>query len=535
MNESFSAAMRPKVLLVDDDEVGMLLTSTALHAHGFDVVQANSGQRAIKLLAGALPDVVLLDAVMPEMDGFDVCRKMRAMPGTATIPVLMLTGLDDDLSISRAYEAGATDFIVKSTQWSLLARRLRYLLRASGTRLELERSNARLAKAQDLARVGSVEWRVGQALPECSTEALRAMGLGAGPCPSLRALLRMVAREERGFVLRQFKENLPRGRSVNINLGLVLPDGKRRALHAELEADVDAQGRLQGCSGIVQDVTDRRVAEDRIHHLANFDSLTGLPNRSQLIWRVDRALEHARRLDHKVGILSIDLDRFQLFNDTLGHAAGDDLLLEVARRLRACVRHCDQVDTISLACAQSRAHPTLEAVARLGGDEFIALLPEVADEAEAEAVGQRILQALHAPVFVGSQECFVSASVGIALYPRDGMQVPDLIRNADLAMHAVKAQGRNAVTAYRPALAGKGRERLEMESALHKAVERNELVLHYQPKLDLRTLRMVGLEALMRWQCGNVLVPPGEFIPPSIRSPRYSTLRPKTSAFRRTA
>jgi len=143
----------------------------------------------------------------------------------------------------------------------------------------------------------------------------------------------------------------------------------------------------------------------------------------------------------------------------------------------------------------------------------VALLPEVSDESDAERVAARVLDVMREPIFVGGQECFVTASVGIAMFPRDGQTVADLMRNSDVAMYSVKAQGRNAALLYRPALAGKGREKLELESALHKAIERNELVLHYQPKIDVRGARMVGAEALMRWQRGGALVPPGDFIP----------------------
>ena len=504
---------RPTVLLVDDDEVNLLLTSVALRERGFDIVEASSGRQAIESLSAQVPDVVLLDALMPGLDGFETCRLLREMPGAASVPVLMLTGLDDDASISRAYEAGATDFFVKSAQWTLLAGRLGYLLRSSRTRMELERSKARLARAQDLARMGSVDWRQGQVAPEFSMEALRVLGLGADHKLGFRALLRMVPKEDRSVLVGMFKEILPHASVLDTDVTVVLVEGRQRVIHVEAEPEFNEHGRLQGYSGIVQDVTDRRNAEDKIRHLANFDTLTGLPNRRQLIWRGERALDHARRLNHCVAFLLIDLDRFKIVNDTLGHAAGDELLLEVARRLRLCVRHSDQVVESAIESAGSRAHPTLEAVGRLGGDEFIALLPEVADEAEAEHVAARIVDTMRAPIFVGEQECFITASVGIAMYPRDGLQVVDLMRNADVAMYAVKAQGRNAAALYRPALAGKGRAKLALESALHKALERNELVMHYQPKLDLRSARMVGVEALMRWQRGAVLVPPGDFIP----------------------
>ena len=506
--------VQPKVLLVDDDEVNLLLTAIALRERGFAITEATSGERAIQLLADWLPDVVVLDALMPGLDGFQTCHELRALPGFESLPVLMLTGLDDDASITRAYEAGATDFFVKSTQWSLLAGRLRYLLRSSRTRMELERSKAKLARAQDLARMGSFDWRVGQGSPTFSVEGLRVFGFGPGDHATMRSLLRMVPAENREGFLLVLHDVIRHSSVLATDLPITLPDGRQqRIIHLEAEPEFNEHGNLSGYTGIVQDVTDRRMAEDKIRHLANFDALTGLPNRRQLIWRAERALEHARRLNHPVALLLIDLDRFKIINDTLGHGAGDELLMEVSRRLRSCVRHSDQVMETSIESMGSRSHRSLEAVGRLGGDEFVALLPEVSDESDAERVADRILDVMREPIFVGGQECFVTASVGIAMFPRDGATVADLMRNSDVAMYSVKAQGRNAALLYRPALAGKGREKLELESALHKAIERNELVLHYQPKVDVRGAKMVGVEALMRWQRGSTLVPPGDFIP----------------------
>jgi predicted signal transduction protein with EAL and GGDEF domain/DNA-binding response OmpR family regulator len=502
-----------RVLLVDDDEVNLLLTSIALRERGFSITEATSGERAIQILADWLPDVVVLDAMMPGMDGFQTCRELRALPGFESLPVLMLTGLDDDASINRAYEAGATDFFVKSTHWSLLAGRLRYLLRSSRTRMELERSKSKLARAQDLARMGSFDWRRDHGSPVFSVEGLRVFGLGPGARLEFRQLLRMLPPEDRAGFMNVLHDVIGHGSVLATDVPVTLADGRQRIVHTEAEPEFNEHGNLAGYTGIVQDVTDRRMAEDKIRHLANFDAMTGLPNRRQLIWRTERALEYARRLNHQVSLLLIDLDRFKVINDTLGHGAGDELLIEVARRLRSCVRHSDQVMESSLEAMGSRSHRTLEAVGRLGGDEFVALLPEVTDERDAERVAVRILDLMREPIFVGGQECFVTASVGIAMYPRDGLSVADLLRNSDIAMYSVKAQGRNAASLYRPALAGKGREKLELESALHKAIERNELVLHYQPKIDVRAAKMVGAEALMRWQRGSVLVPPGDFIP----------------------
>jgi diguanylate cyclase (GGDEF)-like protein len=504
---------QPRVLLVDDDEVNLLLTAIALRERGFDITEAGGGEEALRMMAEWSPDVIVLDAMMPDIDGFDTCRRLREMPGFESTPVLMLTGLDDEASINRAYQVGATDFFVKSPQWSLLAGRLRYLLRSSRTRIELERSKAKLARAQDLARMGSFEWHRGSGGFMLAAEALRVFGLGLSESLDFIGAMRMVPREERKLFLHLLRDVIAHNSVLVTDLSVTLVDGRQRVIHIEAEPEFNEHGNASGYTGVLQDVTDRRMAEDRIRQLANFDALTGLPNRRQLIWRTERAIEQARRMGHEVGLLLIDLDRFKVINDTLGHAAGDELLIEVGRRLRGCVRHSDQVIEGMLESVGGRSHRTLEAVGRLGGDEFVALLPEVVDESDAERVAQRVLEALREPIFIAGQECFVTASVGIAIYPRDGLTMADLLRNSDVAMYAVKGQGRNASALYSPQLSGRGRENLELESALHKAIERGELVLHYQPKIDVRAARMVGAEALMRWQRGNVLVPPGDFIP----------------------
>ena len=503
---------QPKVLLVDDDEVNLLLTAIALRERGFQITEARSGAEGLELMVEHAPDIIVLDAMMPELDGFETCTRLRETPGFESTPVLMLTGLDDEASITRAYQVGATDFFVKSTQWSLLAGRLRYLLRSSRTRIELERSKAKLARAQDLARMGSFEWHRSGSFT-LAAEALRVFGRGPHEGLDFIGAMHMVPPDERGQFLRLLRDAIAHNSVLVTDLPVALLDGRQRVVHIEAEPEFNEHGKACGYTGVMQDVTDRRMAEDRIRQLANFDALTGLPNRRQLIWRVERAIEQARRGNHEVGLLLIDLDRFKIINDTLGHAAGDELLVEVGRRLRSCVRHSDQVTEGMLEAVGGRTHRTLEAVGRLGGDEFVALLPEVSDERDAERVAQRVLEALREPIFIAGQECFVTASVGIALYPRDGQTMAELLRNSDVAMYAVKSQDRNDFALYTPMLGGRGREKLELESALHKALERDELVLHYQPKIDVSTRRMIGVEALMRWQRGDKLVQPNDFIP----------------------
>jgi len=504
---------QPKVLLVDDDEVNLLLTSIALRERGFAITEASSGEAALQIITDWLPDVVVLDAVMPGLDGFATCRELRHLPGYESVPVLMLTGLDDDASITRAYEAGATDFFVKSTQWSLLAGRLRYLLRASRTRHELERSKAKLARAQDLARMGSFDWRRGGGDIGFSLEGLRVFGLGPQDHLGIRRVIRMMPKEDRRGMLRILRQVIDHGSVLCNDIRVVLDDGRERVLHLEAEPEFNELANLTGYTGIVQDVTDRRVAEDKINHLANFDTLTGLPNRRQVFWRAERAIEYAKRLNHRVALLQIGLDRFKIINENLGHHAGDELLIEVSRRLRNCVRHSDQVMDGNNDAPGQRSHRTLEAVGRLGADEFVVLLPEVAEDDDAMAIANVILDALREPMMAAGQECFITASVGVALFPAHGLNVADLLRHADVAMDLAKSQGRNTIMRYDPQLASKARVRLDLDTALHKALERNELVLFYQPKVDVQTGRWVGAEALMRWRRDGQLVPPGEFIP----------------------
>ena len=406
---------QPKILLVDDDEVNLLLTSIALRERGFAITESTSGEDAIRKLGEWLPDVIVLDALMPGLDGFETCKRLRAMAGIESLPVLMLTGLDDDASITRAYEVGATDFFVKSTQWSLLSGRLRYLLRSSRTRLELERSKSKLARAQDLARMGSFDWRHSHGSLVLSVESLRVFGHPPGSTLGFRHLVHMIPQQERKSFMRLLRQAVSHNSVVATDVPAVLDDSRQRIIHVEAEPEFNEHGALAGYTGIVQDVTDRRAAEDKIRHLANFDALTGLPNRRQLIWRAEKALEAARRLGHQAALLLIDLDRFKIVNDTLGHAAGDELLMEVARRLRSCVRHSDQAMEGALEAVGSRSHRLLEAVGRLGGDEFVALLPEITDERDADAGGDEAVLSADEDRLAHQVEDAAGDTFGVAL------------------------------------------------------------------------------------------------------------------------
>ena len=246
--------------------------------------------------------------------------------------------------------------------------------------------------------------------------------------------------------------------------------------------------------GIVRDVSERRRTEERIRHMAQHDALTGLPNRMLLEDRLGVAMERARREREPMALLFIDLDRFKNINDTLGHHVGDQVLCEVAHRLRSSVRQSDTV-------------------ARMGGDEFVILLPHVAGAMDCELVARKILAAMVPPMIAGAHELRITASVGVATYPEGGSDPTHLMRHADSAMYHAKEAGRNTFKVFTPERDVTTAAHLLIENDLHRALERNELLLHFQPQFDCRSGQLVGAEALVRWRRGGQLVSPAEFIP----------------------
>lgn len=251
---------------------------------------------------------------------------------------------------------------------------------------------------------------------------------------------------------------------------------------------------LRGITNTLASAMDRKVSDQQLMRIAQFDPLTSLPNRSLYLDRLLQTIHQARR-DHRfVGVLFIDLDRFKMVNDTLGHGAGDDLLLQVAQRLQACVRACDTVG-------------------RLGGDEFSVALDDMASPEDAGIVANKIVAALALPFDVLGQQLYVSASVGISIFPSDGTEPDELLKNADTAMYRVKQAGRNSHQFYLSRMNEQAVERLRLETQLRGALDRGEFLLHYQPKVDLASGRLSGFEALLRWQHPERgLVPPGDFI-----------------------
>ena len=257
----------------------------------------------------------------------------------------------------------------------------------------------------------------------------------------------------------------------------------------------DATGKIYGLVGVSRDITERKQSSERLAHLAHYDSVTGLPNRVLLHDRLGQTIAQARRNNWFVGVLFLDLDRFKLVNDTLGHAAGDLLLKQVAMRLTQALRPSDTVG-------------------RLSGDEFAVILSELMSPQNAGLVAQKLIEVLRMPYDLDGNEVFVTASIGITLYPTDSDDIETLIRDADAAMYGAKSAGRNNYQYYTAEMNQRATEKLRLETGLRHAIERREFVLHYQPKVDVASGKITGLEALLRWQPPDKnMVGPDQFIP----------------------
>ena len=257
----------------------------------------------------------------------------------------------------------------------------------------------------------------------------------------------------------------------------------------------DRHGRFKGYHGVSRDITAKKLSDERIQYLATHDGLTGLPNRTMFSTVLNMALTAARRYERKFAVVFVDLDRFKIINDTLGHDAGDLLLKEIANRLSRSLRASDLV-------------------ARLGGDEFVVLVQEIEDDKQAARVARKILSAVIKPIKLLGQECRVTASVGISMFPRDAQDETTLMKNADIAMYLAKEEGKNNYQFFTSSIKQQTLERLTLETALRRALERREMSLHYQAKLDLKSGRINGAEALLRWKHPELgMVSPAQFIP----------------------
>lgn len=363
--------------------------------------------------------------------------------------------------------------------------------------IALADAERRLDEAQQMANFGSWEWDARRRKTVYSAGALRIVNLaGRDPHADLDVAGALIPIEQRGPILALFRHAVRRRLpALRYDYHVLDDQGRRRELHGCAKLVFDEHGQVLRVLGIIQNVTELRDYRRQVHSLAFFDPVTDLPNRSWLIERMQQVLDKLRGAPAEFGMLMLGLDQFKKVNDSLGHAAGDELLRLVGARLSQAIRETDLV-------------------ARLSSDAFAVLVPEVRQADVLARVASKLLQALVAPFNLNGTDVFVTASIGAALYPSDGQDALTLLQHADAALSHAKARGRNNVQFYSPQLTAQASERLTLESELRRGVDRRELLLHYQPKFELGTQRLVGAEALMRWcQPQRGMVSPLNFIP----------------------
>jgi|GEM_PF-439738 len=634
----------PLVMIADDDRSARLIIKNALKQYAFDILEAANGSEALELFAEYQPDLVLLDVIMPQMDGFEACRKIRTLPDGVTVPIIIITASDDFEAIAKAYDAGATDFSAKPIIPQVLRERVRYMLRASATTKQLHRSQELLSKAQAVAALGSFSYEPGSPDLEVSEAFLDIIGPVDKNHPvSWDVFWEKINPQDKETLSPLLEKAYYLGKSFKQDIRLVGSPGRQRFVLLQIDPEIDGDGNILRLIGIIQDITERKLTElherdqnfvmqsilrkeplkkilleiagllerqrpqslvaicqieknqiqmvlspslpkqfcqsmaetvlspnngtcaaaaylgepavagnltsspfwkncqkialshglyssasvpvfsgkgqilgtvcmlqHSIYHANNedldlmkriadlialameqknlsrqlvyqarHDPLTGLINKGALIQWLSGILKQYPRKKTFGAYMLIDLDRFKHINDSLGHHLGDLLLQDVAERLRHCLKDSD-------------------VLSRVGGDEFVVILPEVKEEDAARAA-LRILDSFKSQFSLEDHKLSLGASIGITLFPKDAEDEINLHKNADIAMYVAKNEGGNRFHFFSSEMHDAVIQRLQIENDLHKALERDEFELHYQPQFNLKSNKLMVLEALIRW------------------------------------
>ncbi len=508
-----SATGTPEILIVDDEPRLLNSLKSLLTSMGYSVTSANGGQEAIELLKFAKFDLVLLDLFMPEVTGHDVMDFI--IESLIDISIIVVSG---DTSIDSAISAlhrGAYSFLRKPYEPDELLKTVDNALK----KRQLEQENENLV--QQLEQ--SERWY--RYLVDNSPDIIytldsegrfnflndRSEALLGYPTEQLigQHYSHIVYHEDletANYTLneKRTEERASRNTEIRVKCLNQFNDNSEEIKLLTLEFssfgiyEQDKLGGTQryvGTYGVAKDVSPRKKAEQMINYQAYHDLLTGLANRMLFKDHMELAMAQAKRNNHMFAVMFLDLDRFKVVNDTLGHGIGDLLLVEVASRLKQCLREGDTL-------------------ARLGGDEFTILLPQIKDREDAESAASKIVDSLALPFEIENHEVYASISVGISIYPTDGESIDILIKNADIAMYDSKGKGRNRFQFYAKEMNVSFAEKLSLENLLRKALERNEFIVYYQPQVLTHANTIMGMEALIRWRSPlHGMLSPDDFIP----------------------
>jgi diguanylate cyclase (GGDEF)-like protein/PAS domain S-box-containing protein len=477
------------VLLVKDSDPGAAQFDSMLRmaAPGeFDVARATTLADATAYLKTTTPDCTVVDLKLTDAEGVEIIESLAVLP--SAVALIVLTGdKDDELAMSDIL-AGAIDYVPKgSLTGEMLARCIRQAILRTGF-------ESSLAEAQSIARLGSWEMDVATNNIRWSRELYRLFGFRLNEKPTYEALINRTHPDDREACLQAHRATLDGFTQFKVEHRVVLRGGTVRWVRARGRVELDGEGRPKRLCGTAQDITDQKTAEAALIHQAVHDPLSGLPNRLLLLDRLGQAIKRLARRPATVGVLHLDVDRFKLINDSLGHAAGDQLLLVLAARLATLIRPGDTL-------------------ARLGGDEFVVLCDGLSGETEASLVAERICAAMTEPLTWDGGQVVVSLSAGIALATVASVDPDALMRDANAAMYRAKMEGRARTAIFAESMRAGAIGRLETEMALRRSIADGDLRVHYQPIVNLIDGRVVGHEALVRWQHpSRGLVAPDQFI-----------------------
>ena len=495
----------PRVLLLDDDPLTLLVTGQALRARGFEVTEFREAVPALAAIEQGGVDCVIADIRMPEVDGYAFCRRLRATSAGATLPVVMLTALDDDAATQQAAEAGASDYCVKSCNWTLLAWRVRKAIDAARLESRYREAIADGPVYGPASVPAAFAWDPATQRVRIGADLRRLLDRDdlADSVRDLR-LLALAAPADRRRLRRLIAHLLESGGGFRHELEIGTRSGRRRLRIDVHDRITLADGGFE-VTGLVRDITPGMTRDPGLYRLTHYDPLTELPNRTWLLERLQRL--SADPAEPVTSLAVLEIDRFEHVGEALGRAASERLLVELAERLRRLSRHCGEQALASGPLVLAR----IDAVAHLGGDAF-ALLVEGAERSAVLAVGQAVVEAMREPFLVAGREVFLRVSVGIHLSEPDADDPSQRLARAELARSAAAAAGGNGATVFETGMSEPGFDRLEMERDLHYAIGRGEMTMHYQPQVDALDGRLIGFEALMRWERGGRLQPAGTFI-----------------------
>ena len=495
------------LLIVDDETHVRKLLQILLQNQGYQTQTASSGEEALAMIAQQPPDLILLDIMMPGMDGYEVARHLKTDKATSNIPIIMLSALGEHSARISGLEAGAEDFLSKPVESAELWLRVRNLLRlkAFGDNLK---SHSLMLEEQlqqrtiDLERFRSAMDASGDAIFLVNRSSMQLIEFNRRACQVLgytpEELLRMTPADLSDQTIEELKGLYDQ---IIAGTGPIEPAESRIRCKdgSFLEVEVHRQAYKTGDDwiivGIARDITQRKENDQRMLQMAHYDTLTGLPNRNLFFTTLEMGLTQAALSDWQLAVVTVDLDDFNNVNETWGHLLGDQMLAELAQRLTGCLNVSDTLG-------------------RLHGDEFALILMLRQGQADPLQTVERIREVLRLPFQLDGQDTSMTASIGISLYPNDAADAQSLIKQANTARHRAKKIGRDTYRFYTAQMNVEASARQEMENALREAVQQQAFELFYQPKIGLEDGAVCGLEALLRWpRPGQANVSPAVFVP----------------------